>query len=163
MAIAFDLDIQDQDITVLMSNLAGIDRRGFNGALKAIGEAVKTMSVESFEKGESPAGDAWKVSARAEADGGQTLVDNAVLKNSLGVKVSGDEAEVGTNVIYAAIHQLGGAIEPKKGKALKFGSTIVSKVEMPARPYLPDPDDPPADLVDEMNLILINRIEKAVA
>ena len=163
MAIALNVNIQDKDVTGLMRNLAQLDRRGFNGALKSIGEAVKSMSVESFEKGESPAGDEWKESARAEEEGGQTLVDNAILKNSIGVEVSDDETEVGTNVIYAAIHQKGGTIEPVEGKALKFGSTIVAKVEMPARPYLPDAEDPPPDLIDEMNYILIDKIGKAVA
>lgn len=167
MAIQLSVNIQDRDVTALMENLRDIDRGGYHGALKAIGEAAKAMSVESFEEGKSPAGDEWKVSARAEEESGQTLVDNAVLKNSIGVAVSGDEAMVGTNVIYAAIHQLGGVIKPKSAKALQFkvsgGFVVVKKVEIPPRPYLPDAEDPPSALIDEMNHILINSIEKAVA
>lgn len=167
MAIALNVNIQDRDVLALMENLKAIDRGGYHGALKSIGEAVKAMSVESFEGGKSPAGEEWDKSARAEADGGQTLVDNAILKNSIDVDAGPDEVAVGTNVIYAAIHQLGGIIEPKSSTALRFkvsgGFVTVKKVEMPARPYLPDTDDPPPDLINEMNHILIARIERAVA
>ena len=49
---------------------------------------------------------------------------------------------VGTNVIYAAIHQLGGVIKAKTAKGLIFtpvgenAPVIVKSVTMPARPYL---------------------------
>ncbi|MNR54745.1 Phage virion morphogenesis family protein [compost metagenome] len=37
---------------------------------------------------------------------------------------------------YAAIHQFGGVIRPKKAKALKVGGRVVSQVRIPARQYL---------------------------
>jgi phage gpG-like protein len=47
---------------------------------------------------------------------------------------------VGTNVIYAAIHQFGGTIRPKSKRALRFrmGGRLftLSKVSIPARPFL---------------------------
>ena len=50
------------------------------------------------------------------------------------------EVMVGTDVIYAAIHEFGGVITPKKAKALAFeigGELIFAKsVHIPARPYL---------------------------
>jgi len=47
---------------------------------------------------------------------------------------------VGTNLVYARIHEFGGDIYPKRAKALRFeidGRWIFSKhVHMPERPYL---------------------------
>lgn len=59
------------------------------------------------------------------------------------VRKSGDtvRGEIGTNVIYARIHEMGGVITPKKTKALKFnipgvGWRTAKKVTIPARPFL---------------------------
>jgi len=62
------------------------------------------------------------------------------LAQSLTYRVGKDFAEVGTNLVYAAIHEFGGTIKPKNGQYLKFeinGKTIFAKqVTIPARPYL---------------------------
>jgi phage virion morphogenesis protein len=117
--------------------------------MQEIGEIIVTQSAEAFEQGGLP-GHKWPESARVKASGGQTLVDSARLKNSITARASGNKVEVGTNVVYAAIHQFGGktsprTIRPKNKKALFWpgashpvmsvrhpGSTI------PARPFLPD-------------------------
>ncbi len=43
---------------------------------------------------------------------------------------------VGGHIPYAAIHQFGGTIKPKHGKALSFGLGPKGAVRIPARPYL---------------------------
>lgn len=62
------------------------------------------------------------------------------LAQSLTYKVHDDYADVGSNLVYAAIHEYGGTILPKKGKYLVFnidGQTIFAKkVVIPKRPYL---------------------------
>lgn len=55
---------------------------------------------------------------------GQILVDNAFLKQSISVEISGDNVIAGTNKKYAAIQQFGGMAG--RGR----------KVKIPARPYL---------------------------
>lgn len=59
------------------------------------------------------------------------------------VIIAGDRVigRIGTNVVYARIHELGGVILPKTAQALKFqipgvGWRTVKKVTMPARPFL---------------------------
>ena len=47
---------------------------------------------------------------------------------------------VGTNVVYARIHEVGGVIKPKAGKYLRFKTAdgfwhTVKEVTIPARPY----------------------------
>jgi phage virion morphogenesis protein len=106
--------------------------------MRSIGEVVINQADEAFEEGASPAGKPWKPSARVKEKGGQTLIDSARLRNSITSEASAKQVEVGTNVIYAAIHQLGGVIRPKTKKALFFGGIMRRSVTMPARPFLPD-------------------------
>jgi len=54
----------------------------------------------------------------------KTLIDTGRLMNSITYKAHSDKVEIGTNVVYGAIHQLGG----KAGRG--------RKVDIPARPYL---------------------------
>lgn len=76
----------------------------------------------------------------------QDLVDTGNLVNSISVKSvqlvgSGAEAVVGTNVVYAAIHEFGGVINAKGPGGLVFQTEDgewhhVSRVTIPARPYM---------------------------
>lgn len=65
------------------------------------------------------------------------------------------------NVIYAAIHEFGGTIFPKKGKYLRFpinGSWVsVKKVVIPKRPLLAPAI---AENLDEVGRIITDRIVK---
>jgi phage virion morphogenesis protein len=90
------------------------------------GEIVLSQAQGSFENQAAPDGTPWQPSQRALAEGGQTLVDSGQLLASLGMEVLPDSVMVGSNKVYAAIHQLGGMAG--RGR----------KVELPARPYLPD-------------------------
>lgn len=105
-----------------------------------IGETLTASTRKRFKDEAAPGGGSWKRSARAEAEGGQTLTDTAALKNSIGYEASPTTVVVGTNREYAAIHQFGGEIEPKSAPALRFqvGGKWVStqKVTMPARPFI---------------------------
>ncbi|MDR0996758.1 MAG: phage virion morphogenesis protein [Zoogloeaceae bacterium] len=79
--------------------------------------------------------------------GGMILQDTGGLAASVSTDYDQTQAMVGSNKVYAAIHQLGGTtsahtIRPQKKKALKFGGVIVKRVnhpgsEIPARPFLP--------------------------
>lgn len=109
-----------------MQRLASLGTWAIPSALYEVGESVRSMAVDAFSGSESPEGAAWKPSQRALAAGGKTLVDTGTLQNSLSVSASRDEVSVGSNMVYAAIHQLGG----KAGRG--------RKVALPARPYLPD-------------------------
>lgn len=128
-----------------LSQVKGVSRR-LNRALAEAGDAeplldeigasLVTSTQIRFERGQGPDGKPWKPSAR----GGQTLVDTGRLLGSVTHRVSGRQVEVGTNVLYGAIHQFGGTIRPKAAGKLRFtiGSEVIfaDKVEMPARPYL---------------------------
>lgn len=109
-----------------LNALAAFGEAGKMMLLANIGEEVITQTVQHFQEEKGPDGAAWKKSARAAAQGGLTLTDTARLRNSIQRTLGADFVEVGTNVIYGAIQQLGG--DAGRGHA----------VHLPARPYLPE-------------------------
>ena len=110
--------------------------------LAAIGAAWESSTRRRFETGIGPDGAAWKPSRRVLRHGGQTLVEHAHLKGSITHKVDGASVEVGTNLVYAGIHQFGGTIATARAKANAqalpgFGQDVAEhRIVMPARPYL---------------------------
>lgn len=109
--------------------------------MAAIGEALASGAQRRFQAQKAPDGQSWKQSERAAAEGGMTLSDSGILRKSIDYAATPDKVMVGSNVVYARIHQLGGVIKPKNGKALKFTTAsgkevVVKQVNMPARPYL---------------------------
>jgi phage virion morphogenesis protein len=108
--------------------------------LNDFGTLMLSVTQGRFETETAPDGQPWQQSYRAREDGGQTLTDSGVLRNEVSYNHSAERLEVGSATEYAAIHQYGGDIVPKNGKALVFkvgGHVIVTKkVTMPARPFL---------------------------
>jgi phage virion morphogenesis protein len=92
--------------------------------MDSIGAAVEDSVAHRFASGVGPDGKAWTKSQRAEAEGGRTLIDTGRLRQSITRKAGRQQVEVGTNLIYAGIHQFGG--RGGRGHALT----------LPARPYL---------------------------
>lgn len=110
---------------------------------QAIGRAMVDSTRWRFDAGEGPGGVAWKPSHRAKSGEGKTLIGLSMAGGLMGsVAYEADESGVRwrSNMIHARIHQLGGVIKPKNGKALVFkvgGDTIFAgSVTIPARPYL---------------------------
>lgn len=119
--------------------------------MDGIGEMMVSSTLQRFEDEEGPDGKAWEPSIRATPSedtrapvrrgkdgrllkgsgkkikgrkGGKTLTDTARLRKSIEHRATGDEVTVGSNVVYARIHQMGGVAG--RGKS----------VELPARPFL---------------------------
>lgn len=110
----------------------------------AIGAYGESSTRLRFKKGIDPEGKPWKPSLRAQATGGQTLVMQGAhggLLGSITHRADDNSAEWGTNKVYAAIHQFGGVIKPKRKKSLRFrlanGAFVTTKrVVMPQRAFL---------------------------
>ena len=104
--------------------------------MKAIGEAMVSSTIQRFNDGVGPDGKEWTPSRRAKAEGGQTLVKSAALKNSHVYEASHDTVYWGPSgaEAYAAIHQSGGMAG--RGR----------KVKIPARPYLGINDEDMAEI-----------------
>ena len=122
--------------------LAEMDRKSLNAAL---GQGVRTSTLERFRTRKGPDGRRWPSSKRALAEGGRTLVDSGQLRNSIQVRSDASGFAVGTNVKHASTHQYGvknRVIKAKNKKYLRFkvdGRWVTRKkvkVTIPARPFL---------------------------
>lgn len=137
-----------------------------------IGESLFTSTRRRFETSTGPDGSPWPPSLRVLAHGGKTLIETQRMFQSLAFNAWDTGVEIGTNVPYAAIHQLGGTIEVKPhtqvlhfkqhartGKMLPGfrkakNATLAMKAEvgahtikMPARPFLGLDDDDAREVV----------------
>ena len=107
-----------------------------------IGMALESSTTQRFEDEEAPDGTKWKPSRRVELEGGKTLTLTTRLRQSISYRHSAEEVEIGSNLIYAGVHQRGATIRAKGAGALHFklpgglGSRTVQQVVIPARPFL---------------------------
>lgn len=129
----------------LLKSLGRLEKLELKEALNAIGEGLRTSTVERFEGEESPEGKKWEPSIRASVEsGGKTLTQTGKLKASIRKKVSGSGLAVGTNDIRAATHQFGDTrtIRAKNKKYLRFKvggqwrSAASVRITIPPRPFL---------------------------
>ena len=125
--LRIDVNVDDRELRRVLRNLR-LSVRDLTPVMREIGGMLVASTLDRFERGTAPDGSDWQKSARAEAEHGQTLIDTGRLRDSITHRASNDAVEVGTNVIYAAIHQFGGRIEAKKKNR--------KAVTMPARPFL---------------------------
>ena len=72
-----------------------------------------------------------KVTPPTNKNGGRTLIESAILINSINSSVEDNNIIVGTNVQYARIHHEGGTIRPVKAKYLAIPLTAEAKVKRP--------------------------------
>lgn len=108
--VSLSITIKDEEIKRL---LADIQRRMGNltPAMKIIGQIVRTSIVRNFEKGGRPA--KWKPLSPitlARRKGRKILMDRGMgggLAGSIHSRADKDSATIGTNKIYAAVHQFG--------------------------------------------------------
>lgn len=129
MAVSLQVDLTDHETSTLFNTLSHLGSSVLSSTMQEIGEAVRSLAVEAFESEQTPEGEDWQQSIRAAEEGGQTLSDTAILRNSISVHTTKTSTEVGSNIVYAAIHQLGGEAGPKD-----------NRITLGARAYLPDPD-----------------------
>lgn len=134
----------DGDVKELMEKLQSLSNVDKAGVMNAIAEGLRTSTVERFLATEEPSGKKWRPSIRVIESGGKTLTKSATLRNSIKAQADSKGAAVGTNLVYAATHQLGDEreIKAKKGRYLRFSirgrwvSVPSVKVKIPARPFL---------------------------
>lgn len=107
--------------------------------LRSMGTTLKSITEGTF----NTAGAAYRPGPWPPKRDGTTsnLQKSTTLAKSFFLEVGTRTATVGNPTRYAAIHQFGGTIRPKNGKALRFQSGgrwwTVSKVTIPARPFFP--------------------------
>lgn len=111
--------------------------------MDAIGTGLVGSTHQRFATSTDPDGQAWSALVPAYAEGkrnSRILTESGLLRDSIHSKAQRNEVRVGPHKVYAAIHQFGGTIKPKKGSHLRFrmGDRLIKaeSVTIPARPYL---------------------------
>lgn len=144
------------DFTELRALTAALDRLTRPSALReasrAAAEGAMGALSDRFRTATDPYGRPWVPSLRAEMEGGQTLSDTGVLRRSFSVReVTPRGFAIGTPVRYAAPHQFGAVIRPRRARYLRFrlpggrgkrkggrGPWVSAReVRLPARPFFP--------------------------
>ena len=149
----------DADVKAMLAQVMA-SGRNTAPAFNPIAQKLRGDTLANFRGGGVFPGP-WAPSQRVRKRGGQTLVDKAILRNSIHGEAGDGFAKVGTDVIYAAIHQLGGSITiparnqvnahgakgfmsrkkagASKRKSIRIwaGTIGAHTVRIPARPFLP--------------------------
>jgi len=125
-AFKIDVDIDDRILRRALRRLeaAGAD---LTPALKDIGEALLLSTQQRFSDQVDPDGRPWKPLSdeyRRRKKHPKILTETTNLRGRIVWQLVLGGVEVGTDVVYAAIHQFGG----RAGRELA--------AEIPARPYL---------------------------
>lgn len=109
-------------------NALGHPRRRAEG-LASIGGLIESQTRRRFDERRAPDGAAWPSWSPAYAStrrAGQTLlVASGAFRDSVAWTLSGDALTVGSNLVFAALHQEGGSDDMAPGPAA-----------VPARPWL---------------------------
>lgn len=133
------INIEVSNLDKIEQKLKEIEHKGSNmlPLFKEIGNSIKNTTEATFENQKDAFGNSWIPSKKAT---GLTLIKSGALSGSFVPFATKSSVTVGTNLIYAPIHQFGG--RAGRGK----------KVLLPARPFLPidNNNNIPNDLKEEI-------------
>lgn len=134
----------------------------FTPAMAKIADQMETDTAFRFDDEKDPDGVPWLPSQRAIRTGLKTLDDTSHLERSFEAEHDALSASLGTNVLYAAIHQFGGTIRAK-GKASGGADALNTpfgprqSVTMPRRSFLGFG----LDNLEAIDMILANHLRLA--
>ena len=163
----------DARMAAALGTLAGFGRSP-GGVLGAIGVKLASNTWMRFREGIDPSGRRWADYAplnplyASHKYGPSILVGAGMrggLQGSITSAVEGNAVLVGSNKIYAAVHQFGAVIRPKVASRLRFtmgGRAITARsVTIPARPYLGLSDTDRADVFETLDGFLRRAMARA--
>ena len=127
-------------------------RAGLQGLLDAVddpapllaelGEYLLGSTRARFSSQTAPDGEGWAqlqpwyLREKKRNKGRKLTLDGYLRGRLVSQVVGGRSVEVGSNLVYAAVHQFGATIRPRAAKVLMFRGHAAKQVTVPARPYL---------------------------
>lgn len=135
MSVEIQIDVREVSVIAdRLNSLGDVNKGELLDALGALGVSQTQQRIASEKR--SPDGAPWAPNRR----GGSILLLAGHLLGSISHQVGNDMVSWGSNLVYAAIHQLGGTIRPRSARRLVFmigNMTVFAKqVTIQARPYL---------------------------
>lgn len=145
--VSLETSITDHGVGQAFTSLIGL-MGNTTPIMSAIGTGLVSSTHRRFVTQSSPDGEKWlglNDEYKKMKRNARILTESGRLRDSISSSPGNDYVRVGTNVIYAAIHQFGGTIVPKNASHLVFrlatGVVLAKSVTLPARPYLGISDD----------------------
>jgi phage virion morphogenesis protein len=142
--------INDQKLRLALKNF--VARIGPEPLLRAAGAAMIGSIMQTFRDEGSPAG-SWPRLAPStlkrlakKGAGHKLLIGTGRLRNSIAQEIDGHTLRMGSNVVYARIHQLGGVA----GRGARI----------PARPYLVFRPEDPGRIAKAMEAVVADAIKQ---
>lgn len=139
---SIEVRVEDREVRRGFTRLVGV-MENTTPVMHAIGVGLTASTHRRFVTQTSPEGVAWTAlnpDYKAIKRNSRILTESGRLRGSISASAGRDVVVVGTNVVYAAIHQFGGTIEAKGGGHLVFrlasGLVMAKSVTLPAREYL---------------------------
>jgi phage virion morphogenesis protein len=146
VADGITIRVNDQDFRAKLNTFG--QRISPQPLLKIVGAYMLGSIDRTFREGGSPA-NSWKPWAPStvkrfgkKAAGRKILIGSGRLKNSITYQVQGNTVRIGSNLVYAAIHQMGG----------RAGRNRAANI--PARPYLVFRPEDPANIVEALQTFI---------
>lgn len=140
--LSISMSVMDADVRRGFRRLEGL-MGDTTPVMAAIGVGLVGSTHQRFITQTDPDGQAWaalNAGYRATKRNTRILTESGRLRDSINARPERDMVSVGTNVIYAAIHQFGGTIEPRSATHLWFriGGDLIraDSVTLPGRSYL---------------------------
>lgn len=163
MAIVIQIDVDDSKVQAMLQRLIAFGSHP-RKAMEDIATYGENSTRQRFVDQAGPNGAAWLPSHRVMEKGGKTLIKDRHLLDSIVSSAGDNGAEWGSNLIYAAIHQIGGDIVPKSADSLFFklpdgSGRKVKKVTIPPRPYLGINDQDEENILDIINGHLADAVD----
>lgn len=139
--MSFSLNVVEDSISPALTRLVETARNPAP-VVRAMGTTFYSIVKGNFEGDTSYRPATWKPKYQG---GPSRLRKSNTLFNSIFLRSEARQAIVGTPMVYAAIHQFGGIIKPKKGDFLVFSAAdgapiFASEVKIPPRPFFPIKD-----------------------
>uniref|UniRef100_UPI0005847B17 phage virion morphogenesis protein n=1 Tax=Bartonella queenslandensis TaxID=481138 RepID=UPI0005847B17 len=141
MSFSSHIEIQETGLDAALSFLQKSAHAPMGTLAQGVGRLIQESTRRRIQSEKMSAqGEKWKNNhARTSI-----LFASGALSRSIDMKASPEKVIVGSGLVYARIHQLGGVIHPKNGKTLRFflksskahRFVCVHQVTLPARPYL---------------------------
>jgi len=171
MAATVEFNVREIDAVKRMLAKVSLDSGERQSFLNIIGDEVETQTKKRFDTKLDPAGNTWAALAQKTLDyyaeegfagAMPPLVKKGRLQDSVTYNVEGGSWSVlvGATMEYAATHQFGATITPKKAPYLSVpGYGKLKQVTIPARPYLGISAGDAGELADLTALFLARRIK----
>ena len=130
-----EISTQVNGLSNVLGALNGLARVPNCEIHRVIASAIHSRTLIRFKAERAPDGTRWSKSRRAKEEGGKVLQDTRRLYASIIAKWSDQFAKVGSNLVYAAIHQFGGEIVPREAGALAIPVSDEAKLYGYARRF----------------------------